>query len=53
MAPLLATLGAEILELRVDGDGTTALTSVQASGAAGRDSFAIGNTLTVPLHQVR
>ena len=49
---LLATLGAEILEVRVDGDGASALTSLQANGVAGPDSFAIGNTLTVPLHQV-
>jgi ABC-2 type transport system ATP-binding protein len=51
-AALLATLGAEILEVRVDGDGAIALRSLQANGVAGRDSFAIGNTLTVPLHQV-
>jgi ABC-2 type transport system ATP-binding protein len=49
---LLATLGSEILEVRVDGDGTTALTSLRTSGVAGHDAFAIGNTLTVPLHQV-
>jgi ABC-2 type transport system ATP-binding protein len=49
---LLATLGAEILEVRVDGDATSALMSLQAGGVAGRDSFSVGNTLTVPLHQV-
>jgi hypothetical protein len=48
----LATLGAEILEVRVDGDATSALMSLQAGGVAGRDSFSVGNTLTVPLHQV-
>jgi ABC-2 type transport system ATP-binding protein len=47
---LLATLGAEILEVRVDGDATSALMSLQAGGVAGRDSFSVGNTLTVPLH---
>jgi len=49
---LLAALGAEILEVRVDGDAAKALKSLQASTVAGQDSFAIGNTLTVPLHQV-
>ena len=49
-AALLATLGPEILELRVAGEATSALASLQAGGLAGRDSFAIGNTLTVPLH---
>jgi ABC-2 type transport system ATP-binding protein len=49
---LLATLGAEVLEVRVEGEAANALTSLQANGIAGRDSFAIGNTLTVPLHQV-
>lgn len=51
-AALLAVLGAEILELRVDIDAATALRSLRASSVAGEDSFAIGNTLTVPLHQV-
>lgn len=49
-AALLATLGSEIMELRVEGDGANVLTSLQAGGLAGDDSFAIGNTLTVPLH---
>jgi len=51
-AALLATLGAEILEVRVDGEAATALKSLQANGVAGPDSFAVGNTLTVPLHEV-
>jgi ABC-2 type transport system ATP-binding protein len=51
-AALLAALGAEILEVRVDGDAATALKSLRASTVAGQDSFAVGNTLTVPLHQV-
>jgi ABC-2 type transport system ATP-binding protein len=51
-AALLATLGTEILEVRVDGDGATAMRSLQANGVAGRDSFAIGNTLTIPLHEM-
>ena len=47
---LLAGLGAEILELRVDGDGPAALAALRARGIAAADSFAVGSTLTVPLH---
>jgi len=47
---LLAGLGAEILELRVDGDGPAALAALRARGIAAGDSFAVGSTLTVPLH---
>jgi ABC-2 type transport system ATP-binding protein len=47
---LLSALGDEILELRVDGDGVAALAVLQASGIANGDAFAIGSTLTVPLH---
>jgi ABC-2 type transport system ATP-binding protein len=50
-AALLAGLGQEIVELRVHGDPATALASLQARGAAGPDAFAIGATLTVPLHR--
>ncbi len=48
-AGLLATLGAEVLELRVDGDPTTALTALRSRGIAGDDAFAVGSTVTVPL----
>ncbi len=47
---LLRALGEEILELRVDGDGAAALAALQARGIANGDAFAIGSTLTVPLH---
>ena len=47
---LLSALGEEILELRVDGDADAALTALQARGIAAGDAFAIGSTLTVPLH---
>jgi ABC-2 type transport system ATP-binding protein len=47
---LLSALGTEILELRIDGDGAVALAVLQARGVAGGDAFAIGSTLTVPLH---
>ena len=46
---LLAGLGSEILELRVDGDGQAALTSLRARGLATDDAFAIGSTLTIAL----
>jgi ABC-2 type transport system ATP-binding protein len=51
-AALLARLGRELVELRV-ADSTVApraLASLRARGLAGADSFAVGATLTVPLH---
>jgi ABC-2 type transport system ATP-binding protein len=47
---LRARLGAELLELQVDGDGGAALDLLQTRGVAGTDAFAVGSTLTVPLH---
>jgi ABC-2 type transport system ATP-binding protein len=47
---LLAGLGAEILEMRIDGDGPAALAALRARGIANSDSFAVGSTLTVALH---
>jgi ABC-2 type transport system ATP-binding protein len=47
---LLAGLGAEILELRVDGRPQPALTALRERGLARDDAFAIGSRLTVPLH---
>jgi ABC-2 type transport system ATP-binding protein len=47
---LLAQLGREIIELRVQDDPAAALASLQTSGVAGADAFAIGSTLTIPLH---
>jgi ABC-2 type transport system ATP-binding protein len=47
---LLSALGDEILELRIDGNGTAALAALQLRGIAHSDAFAIGSTLTVPLH---
>jgi ABC-2 type transport system ATP-binding protein len=47
---LLAELGNEILELRVEGDGTAALSALRALGIASADAYAIGSTVTVPLH---
>jgi ABC-2 type transport system ATP-binding protein len=49
-AALLAGLGREILELRVDGDVAVAFAALGAVGIAADDAFAVGSTLTVPLH---
>jgi len=48
-AALRASLGAELLELRVDGDGEQTLRRLRDHGLAGRDAFAVGSTLTMPL----
>jgi ABC-2 type transport system ATP-binding protein len=47
---LLAGLGNEILELRVDRDPDGALAALRERGVAGVDAFVIGQRLTVPLH---
>src|SRR5262245_48956981 len=47
---LLAGLGSELVELRVEREAASALASLRASGVAGRDAFAVGSRLTVPLH---
>jgi ABC-2 type transport system ATP-binding protein len=47
---LLAGLGHELVELRVNGNAATALASLRTRGIAGDDAFTIGSTLTVPLH---
>jgi ABC-2 type transport system ATP-binding protein len=49
-AALLAGLGREIVELRVSGDTSAALASLRSRGVAGNDAFAVGFTVTVPLH---
>src|SRR5438067_2749449 len=46
---LRASLGDEIVELRVDGDGEEMLLRLRQHGLAGRDAFAVGSTLTMPL----
>ena len=50
-ANLLAGLGRELIELRVDGDAAKALDALRARGIAGDDAFRVGATLTVPLHR--
>jgi len=47
---LLADLGRHLVELRVDGDVGRALAKLRARGLAGEDAFAVGATLTVPVH---
>jgi ABC-2 type transport system ATP-binding protein len=47
---LLAGLGHELVELRVNGDAASALASLRTRGIAGDDAFTVGSTLTVPLH---
>ena len=48
-AALLAGLGAELVEVRVDHDPDRALAAMRAHGLAGGDAFAVGSTLTVPV----
>src|SRR5881275_1092131 len=49
-AALLAGLGRQLVELRVDGSVSSALAALRDRGVAGDDAFTIGSTLTVPLH---
>jgi ABC-2 type transport system ATP-binding protein len=49
-AALRAAVGCELVELHVDRDVSTAVASLQASGIAGGDTFVVGNTIHVPLH---
>jgi ABC-2 type transport system ATP-binding protein len=46
---LLAGLGAELVELRVQDNPDGALAAMRARGLAAADAFAVGSTLTVPL----
>ena len=48
-AALLAGMGQEIVELRVNGNPHAALASLRANGVAGSDAFTVGSTITVPL----
>jgi ABC-2 type transport system ATP-binding protein len=48
---LLAGLGREILEFRVDGSPDAAVGALRDRGVARGDSFAIGARVTVPLHE--
>jgi ABC-2 type transport system ATP-binding protein len=48
---LLAGLGRQLVELRVDGSVNSALASLRERGVAGEDAFAVGSRVTVPLHE--
>jgi ABC-2 type transport system ATP-binding protein len=47
---LRASLGRELVELRVDGDVAAALSSLRSRGIADENTFAVGSTVTVPLN---
>jgi ABC-2 type transport system ATP-binding protein len=47
---LLAGLGRELLELRIDGDVSVALAALGAHGVAAANAYVVGSTLTIPLH---
>ena len=49
-AALLAGLGRQLVELRVDGSVSSALAALRDRGVAGEDAFAVGSRVTVPLH---
>jgi ABC-2 type transport system ATP-binding protein len=47
---LLARFGEELVDLRVHVDADAFLAMLRTHGLAGEDAFAIGSTITVPLH---
>jgi ABC-2 type transport system ATP-binding protein len=49
-ANLLADLGDEVVELHVDADPDAALRRLRAEGIADPGAFAVGATLTIPVH---
>ncbi len=49
-AALLAGLGREIVELRVRGEASRPLSILRVNGTATNDSFAVGSTIIVPVH---
>jgi len=51
-AALLAKLGDQLLELRVDGDVAVALAALGANGIAAADAYVLGSAVTVPLHGI-
>ena len=50
-AALLARLGRELVELRVEGDVGGVLAQLRRQGVARDDAFAVGSRVTVPLHE--
>jgi len=51
-AALLAKLGDQLLELRVEGDVAVALAALGANGIAAADAYVLGSAVTVPLHGI-
>ncbi|MGH9136563.1 MAG: ABC transporter ATP-binding protein [Acidimicrobiales bacterium] len=49
-AALLAGLGREVVELRIDGDVNAAVARLRTGGIAGDDTFVVGATVHIPLH---
>jgi ABC-2 type transport system ATP-binding protein len=49
-AVLLARLGRELVELRLSRDVSAAVSLLRARGVAGDDTFAVGATVHVPVH---
>jgi ABC-2 type transport system ATP-binding protein len=47
---LLAVLGDEIVEFRIDGAASRAVSSLRAHGIVSHDTYAVGSTLYVPMH---
>ncbi len=47
---LLAGLGRELVELHVDGDVSAAVAALRARGIAGNDTFVVGASVHIPLH---
>jgi ABC-2 type transport system ATP-binding protein len=49
-AALLSELGHEVIQLRVTGDAAHTLAALRSRGIAGGESFAVGTTVTIPMH---
>jgi ABC-2 type transport system ATP-binding protein len=49
-ARFLAALGREIVDVRVPGDAARTLATLQRQRIAGDDAFAVGATISIPLH---
>jgi ABC-2 type transport system ATP-binding protein len=48
---LLARLGRELVEVRVDGDPTASLDALRGRRISGKDAFVVGATIHIPLHE--
>ena len=49
-AALLARLGRELVEVRIDGDVAGAVSLLRAHRISGDDTFVVGATVHIPLH---